>query len=83
MKPVDQSPFAAMDPREQKEQWICWQAARSREAAQPEPLPELSPPRCEKPAVPPAPRPRHGQYDAIIRRMKDARRRAECDCRWD
>ena len=75
MKPVAQSPFAALDPREQKEQWICWQAAHTpREDDRSEPLPELTLPRCEQPrAVPPAPPAHHSQYDAVIRRMKRAR----------
>ena len=73
MKPVAQSPFAALDPREQKEQWICWQAAHMQED-QHDALPELILPRCEPPrAVPPAPPVRHSQYDAVIRRMKQAR----------
>ena len=77
----EQSPFAALTPQEQKEQWICWQAARG--CKEPEELPELSLPQQERPVPPPAPKVRHSQYDAVIRRMKQARSRAQCDQSWD
>ena len=80
----EQSPFAALTPQQQKEQWICWQAARQRACCQPESLPELHLPKPEKPVPPPpAPPVRHSQYDAIVRRMKQARCQARGDHRWD
>lgn len=82
----EKSPFAALTPQEQKEQWICWQAAHQR-ALEPEKLPDLHLPETEPkrpaPPVPPMPLARHGQYDAIIRRMKQARQHAQCDHSWD
>ena len=102
-EPANLSPFAALSPREQKEQWIWWQCQKA-EAEQeampskPEPeeaagaLPEFQLPRqpeAEAKARPAeqerpqrqrpvytVPTVRHGQYDSVIRRMKDAGRMA-------
>lgn len=83
MKPSAQSPFAALSPQEQKEQWICWQAAHSDRMYGKCDPPPLTLPRCEQPRpVPPAPPVRHSQYDAIIRRMKQARQCARSDQSW-
>ena len=79
------SPFAALSPREQKEQWIWWQCQHPEAEAAMEdaldtprplpdaaPLPEAAEAQRELPPVP-APVIRHGQYDSIIRRMNQAR----------
>lgn len=84
------SPFAALTSQEQKERWICWQCDQEqRQRAEPEapkPLPELRLPKVPAPSVsaPAAPRQpiHHGQYDAVLRRMKDARRQAQPEQRW-
>ena len=83
------SPFAALTSQEQKERWICWQCAREsqRRVAEPEPVPERMPelrlPQAPAPAsAPPRQRPHHSQYDAVMRRMKDARLKAQEDQRW-
>lgn len=107
-EPANLSPFAALSPREQKEQWIWWQCQKA------EPELEVHPPKAE-PAAPTAALPelrlpqkppedephettqaaprapmaysmvptiRHGQYDAVIRRMKDAGRMASNYTPW-
>lgn len=88
------SPFAALTSQEQKERWICWQCDQElRQHAGTEaskPLPELRLPHPPAPKETPsreAPlRPRqpihHGQYDAVLRRMKDARRQAQPEQHW-
>ena len=80
----EKSPFAALTPQEQKEQWICWQAVHQRPCA-PEPFPEMHLPKAEirRETPPPMPVARHSQYDAVIKRMKQARSRAQCDQSWD
>ena len=81
---VKVSPFAALNPREQKEQWIWWQCQHPETVMEepldappptPEtkPLPETAGVQRELPPVP-APVIRHGQYDSVIRRMNQARR---------
>lgn len=88
-------PFAALSPQEQKERWICWQCQRPAEPLPAEasleddapapPLPALKLPGLpteEEPAPPPAPAIRHGQYDAVIRRMQMAQRRTTAYTSW-
>ena len=103
-EPASLSPFAALSPREQKEQWIWWQCQKIEAEQEIAPsrieteetagaLPEFQLPKQrdedkakassleqEKPQrqrpVYSAPTIRHGQYDAVIRRMKDAGRMA-------
>ncbi|MGN0778182.1 MAG: hypothetical protein ACI4MJ_03460 [Aristaeellaceae bacterium] len=82
------SPFAAMNPREQKEQWIWWQCQHPAHAQvmqdaldTPRPLLDTSAtPRQEEVQreLPPVPAPviRHGQYDSVIRRINQARQQA-------
>ena len=79
------SPFAALNPREQKEQWIWWQCQHQEGETvmeepldPPRPLPEAKPlpeavevQRELSPVA--APVIRHGQYDSVIRRMNQAR----------
>ena len=79
------SPFAALNPREQKEQWIWWQCQHPEAEAvmeepldAPRPLPEANPlpeaVEVQRELSPvPAPVIRHGQYDSVIRRMNQAR----------
>lgn len=79
------SPFAALNPREQKEQWIWWQCQHQegetvmeepldlpRPLPEAKPLPEAVEVQRELSPVP-APVIRHGQYDSVIRRMNQAR----------
>ena len=79
------SPFAALNPREQKEQWIWWQCQHQEGETvmeepldPPRPLPEAKPlpeaVEVQRELSPvPAPVIRHGQYDSVIRRMNQAR----------
>ena len=80
------SPFAALNPREQKEQWIWWQCQHPEgEKVMEEPLDEPKKPLPDVKPLPeavevqrelspvPAPVIRHGQYDSVIRRMNQAR----------
>lgn len=90
------SPFAALSPQEQKERWICWQCQHSAETVpidvQPESgnTPALTLPPLKLPEVPPeepnndrlVPAIRHGQYDAVIRRMQMAQRRTTTYTSW-
>ena len=85
------SPFAAKSQREQLEQWICWQNQHP-EAALTNQLPEphdaespvqQSPAREAKPTTETTPyRPRHSQYDAVVNRMRHARKQAAKDPQW-
>lgn len=85
--PAATSPFAAKSSQEQKEQWIWWQCQQDATLpAETRPIanerlasvPELTFPRKQEEAPEPAPvkRPaiRHGQYDAVVRRMQNATR---------
>lgn len=80
--PAAVSPFALKSSQEQKEQWIWWQCQRdallpveekSVETTVP-PLKMPPEPQEEPPAIPvPTRAPTyHSQYDAVIRRMKNA-----------
>lgn len=86
-KPSAVSPFAALDTREQMEQWIWWQTQQPREQTSlreiepqehPQPLhaPEeqRSPAAQTIPAYTPPPIHR-GQYRAVLQRMNAAQRR--------
>ena len=80
------SPFAALSPREQKEQWIWWQCRHPEgetvmeepldaPAPKPEARPMPEPAEVQRELQPvPAPVIRHGQYDSVIRRINQARR---------
>ena len=90
----NQSPFAAKTRKEQLEQWICWQNQHQDMTpveAMDRPVPPLRLPGEEQPAVqqaaPPQPaqvrsQPRHSEYDAVISRMRNARRQASKDQSW-
>ena len=80
------SPFAALNPREQKEQWIWWQCQHTEaETFMEEPMDETKKLLPEAKPLPEAvevqrelspvhaPVIRHGQYDSVIRRMNQAR----------
>lgn len=77
------SPFAALTAQEQKERWICWQSQKREEKAalkhvdekesEHESVLEYTKPTevCERM------KPRHSQYDAVIKRMQTAQRSAK------
>lgn len=83
------SPFAALTLKEQQEKWIAWQSQRLEEKPLKAPV-EASLPPVELPrpkvkeapapmrqeATMPFPPPRHSQYDAVLKRMSDARKKA-------
>lgn len=81
-QPSTVSPFAALDTRQQMEQWIWWQCQHDRDktaedAALDAQLPEAKEQATDEPAkaaitMPPV---HHGQYDAVIRRMHAAGKR--------
>ncbi len=87
---VAMSPFAAKSRQEQQEQWIWWQCQQDATLpAEPvraaETLPEPQVPRVQElqsqeqqmtQPIQPAARPviRHQQYDAVVRRMQNAKR---------
>lgn len=92
------SPFAALSSQEQKEKWICWQCQHAAEYIPVEaeekptpdqkrsvPLPELrlpqEPDRTQTVSLP-KPTVRHSQYDAVIKRMKNAQRQATAYKSW-
>ena len=79
-EPAATSPFAALSSQEQKEKWICWQSQK-----QPEERPVSKPTdgdgrsesvlRLNKPTVSRESFvPHHSQYDAVVRRMQQAKR---------
>ena len=79
-----QSPFAAKTRQEQLEQWICWQQEQrmqqdARTIAQE--LPPKEEPHPNPPPLQPV-RPRHSQYDAVMEKMRRARRQAGQDAVW-
>lgn len=69
------SPFAALSPQEQKEQWIWWQCQHPTEqhALQMEQPADETPQPVNPP--PPVPAPHHGQYIAVLQRMQAAGQR--------
>lgn len=78
------SPFAAKTRQEQLEQWICWQQEQrmqqdARTLAQELPSREeaQSGYRPVQPHIP-----RHSQYDAVMNKMRQARRQAGQDTVW-
>ena len=69
MKEHQTSPFAALSPQEQKEQWIWWQCqhpAESHEAV------IIQPESPEKVRSAPLPQLHHGQYSAVLSRLRHA-----------
>ena len=80
MKEPATSPFAALSSKEQKEKWICWQSQKQPDT-QPISKPTDSDTRSEsvlrlnKPTESrEAYVPHHSQYDAVVRRMQQAKR---------
>ena len=65
------SPFAALSPQEQKEQWIWWQCQRPARQRQADLAAEETPAPASA-ASAPAPAPHHGQYRAVLRKMQEA-----------
>lgn len=81
-QPSTVSPFAALDTREQMEQWIWWQCQHAqRKNTEDAALDAQLPNSKEKAAAETAkaaitmPPVHHGQYDAVIRRMHAAGKR--------
>lgn len=72
-EPAMTSPFSAMNSREQKEQWICWQCAHGTGTPA-----AAKPTACtEKPTDSRFyAKSHHGQYNAVIRRLQSAGQRA-------
>lgn len=91
------SPFAALDTREKMEQWIWWQCQHPKDVATGTDLEALTLPELKKTerkeeakeptqavplrtqAMPPI---RHGQYDAVIKRMKMAQKQTTAYIPW-
>ncbi|MBQ2700168.1 MAG: hypothetical protein IJF65_03325 [Clostridia bacterium] len=83
------SPFAALTLKEQQEKWIAWQSQHLEHRPLERPV-EASPSPVElpRPQAPKAPNPehshapeafpppRHRQYDAVLKRMNDASKKA-------
>lgn len=86
--PAAVSPFTAKTSQEQKDQWIWWQCQQiasvpveeRSHSGQNAPVPELQLPKAKEETQPegkPQRQPvRHGQYDAVIRRMQSASQKA-------
>ncbi len=72
------SPFAALSPQEQKEQWIWWQCQHPAGLQETDLTAAPSLPRelRESTVQQPAPPARHGQYNAVLRRMREAGKHA-------
>ncbi len=84
-EPMSTSPFAAKTPQELRHQWTVWQAQQdvTRPVANMPQSGDEAMPAEETPEPPQAPPPlpkrilsRHGQYDSILRRMKNAGQQA-------
>lgn len=86
-EPSQTSPFAALTLKEQQEKWIAWQSQHLEERPLPaeKELPPITLPSApkkeapaQKPSASPAPfpPPRHSQYDAVLKRMDEARKKA-------
>ncbi|MBQ8536690.1 MAG: hypothetical protein IJ461_04725 [Clostridia bacterium] len=86
-EPSQTSPFAELTLKEQQEKWIAWQSQHleqrplSKETA----IPPVTLPTSKKKEAPaqessaspaPFPPPRHSQYDAVLKRMNEARKKA-------
>ena len=75
------SPFAALSPQEQKEQWIWWQCQHPA-AVQEKPL-QLTETPARSVNTQPAPLPtHHGQYRAVLHRMQIAGQHANAYKAW-
>lgn len=70
------SPFAALDTREQMEQWIWWQCQRPPQTEDTNTAAVQQTVEKEPVQAAPLPTIHHGQYDAVIRRMSAAGRQA-------
>lgn len=87
-KPSTVSPFAALNSQQQKEQWICWQSQKQSENIDIEAKPTKADSRSEsvlnesKPTIGRIAKTYHSQYNAVLKRMKQAQRQASCyiDC---
>lgn len=85
------SPFSAKTRQEQLEQWICWQNQHPGATLnqwlpdEKQDTEQIAPAPTKEPAAPPVQtpyRPRHSQYDAVVNRMRNARRQAAKDQNW-
>lgn len=73
-EPARVSPFAALSPQEQKEQWIWWQCQHPAGVQETDLTASPTLPRELQDAQAPsaAPPVRHDQYNAVLRRMREA-----------
>lgn len=76
-EPAKTSPFAALTPQEQKEQWIWWQCQHPAGIQETDltAAPSL-PQEIRSSPQQPTPAPRHDQYNAVLRRMREAGKHA-------
>lgn len=77
MKEAVASPFAALNSKEQMEQWAIWHSQHMEEKPttpikEPESVCEPAKPTTSREAY----RPHHSQYDAVVGRIRNAQRRA-------
>lgn len=86
-EPAARSPFAALDSREQKERWICWQSQRLAE----QPTQEPTNAQTEQKSVLSlekqtnsrfAQKPQGGEYASVVRRMQRATQKAQDYVPW-
>lgn len=77
-EPARVSPFAALSPQEQKEQWIWWQCQHPAGVQEADVISAPTLPTEIRGSLqqPPAPAPRHDQYNAVLRRMREAGKHA-------
>lgn len=87
MKEAARSPFAALDSREQKERWICWQSQHLAEQPAQEPtdvqFEHKSVLSLEKQTDSRfARKPKNGEYTSVVRRMQQAAQKAQTYVSW-
>lgn len=87
MKDAARSPFAALDSREQKERWICWQNQHLAEQPAQEPtdvqLDHKSVLSIEKQTDGRfVQKPQGGEYTSVVRRMQQAAQKAQTYVSW-
>lgn len=76
MKEPAASPFAALSSKEQMERWACWHSQHMEEKPTAADVKSESVAESTKPTASlKIPKPHHSQYDAVIRRIKNAQRR--------
>lgn len=86
-EPITRSPFAALDSREQKERWICWQSQHLVEQPAQAPTNSLNKPRSILLLTEPtqsrfAQTSRGSEYTSVVRRIQQATQRAQHYVSW-